>query len=171
MRGEGRRSRAATPGSVALAWAASLGLGACARDADAPPTVAYGQAVCATCNMIVSEPRFASAVVAPTRRPDPLIFDDFGCLLDHPSTGSAAGSRIWVHDHETEAWLAAETAWYLRSPDVRTPMGSGVLAFRERATAERERSDRGGTVLGWKELCEANQRNPLVAPPPGSDAK
>ena len=51
--------------SVAIAIAVA-GAGCADRSADGPPVVHYGQDVCAACNMIVSEERFAAALVVKT---------------------------------------------------------------------------------------------------------
>jgi copper chaperone NosL len=145
---------------------------ACARGpSDGPPTVHFGQDVCETCTMIVSEQRFASAVVAGDGRRDALVFDDVGCLFaweeSHPETPVRAR---WVHDHDGPDWVRAESAWYLRSPEVRSPMGSGVAAFAGEAAARVLGRERGGDVLGWESLRRRAAEEKLVAPP-GSAAR
>lgn len=42
----------------------------------------------------------------------------------------------YVHDFETESWLDAETATFVRATDLRTPMASHLAAFADRARAE-----------------------------------
>lgn len=112
---------------------------------DAPPDVRYAVDPCDRCQMIISEERFAAAYVTPageTRR-----FDDLGCLTAFLRERPEAAAEVWVHDHETRAWLRGREATFVRAPSVITPMGTGLVAAadRSRAVALAERS--AGEVL------------------------
>jgi len=152
--------------AVLLAGAAAFP-GACSRGgSDAPPEIHFGQDVCAACTMIVSEQRFAAAIVPDDGRGDPLAFDDIGCLLAwerrHPDAPVLAR---WVHDHEGPDWLRAESAWYVRSPELRSPMGSGVVAVADDVAARGLSEERDGSAMDWSALrTEATERG-LVRPP------
>lgn len=167
MSGAGRRRAIALLASGSCATA-----GACARGpSDGPPVVHFGEDACAACTMIVSEQRFAAAIVPDDGRGDPLPFDDIGCLFAWEARNPDAPVRArWVHDHGGSEWVHAETAWYVRSPELRSPMGSGVAARAEEAGARELRDERGGDVLDWDALREAAARSPLVVPP-GSAAQ
>jgi len=54
----------------------------------------------------------------------------------------------------------------VRSPDIRSPMGSGVASFatREQAETVAERDD--GELLDWTGLQERGRGTGLLAPPP-----
>lgn len=91
------------------------------------PIIQYGQENCARCRMVISDLQYASA----WRESDgsETHFDDIGCmvLLDgerHP----IGGTQYWVHDFESGEWFDALSASYVVSPDVRSPMGYGVIA-------------------------------------------
>ncbi len=132
--------------------------GACARRAEPePPNIRYGRDTCAECGMVISEDRFAAAAVADA---DPLLFDDIGCLLLYRQKHRPAWAAIWVHDYETRSWLGAESAWFLLSPQVRSPMGWGLAAFGDRTRAQARQADFGGEVLTWSELTS----RPLTPP-------
>lgn len=120
---------------------------------DAPPEVRYGESVCAECNMILSDERFATAtVIEGARGPEPRLFDDFNCQANHERTLTEPVLARWVHDYETNAWLAAESAFYLKSPGLNTPMASGIAAFTMKDGAERVREEVGGEVSAFAEL-------------------
>jgi copper chaperone NosL len=58
-------------------------------------------------------------------------FDDIGCMLRYRD---AAGTTlkplaIFVTDFETREWLPAEKAFFVRPANVKTPMGSGIVAY------------------------------------------
>jgi copper chaperone NosL len=50
--------------------------------------------------------------------------------------------RAWfVHDYTTETWIRGETAFYVMSSEIHSPMGYGVIAFESNAAAERFASE------------------------------
>ncbi|MCW5777376.1 MAG: nitrous oxide reductase accessory protein NosL [Phycisphaeraceae bacterium] len=122
-----------------LLASAALGLGACGNQtADGPPAVRLGHDVCAECNMIISDGRWATATIVPgPRGPEPRLFDDFNCQVnfenEHADTEIVAR---WSRDHATGAWLRTENAQFVFSRDLRTPMGSNAAAFGSRSDAD-----------------------------------
>jgi copper chaperone NosL len=149
------------PGHLRLvAWLASLLLlasaSACgpAGDALAPPEIRYGEDVCAECGMIISEPRFAAGLVAEVDgQTQTAAFDDIGDMLmfaaGHPSW---VIRRWYVHDYHSGDWLPAESATFVQSTDIRTPMGHGLAAFADPAQAEELAKTTGGTTVSFDEL-------------------
>ena len=119
-----------------------------AAAADGPPEINYGRDVCLECGMIISEARFAASY----RTTDGVerVFDDIGELLKHGhKTGEVAAAEAWVHDYETEEWVAAEQAYYIVTRSVVTPMAFGIISFDDRARAEAFARDIDADVVGW----------------------
>lgn len=132
----------------------ALLLSACAAPADTepqPPEIVYGQDVCEQCGMIIDDTHFAAALLivdGPTHK-----FDDIAEMvifnMDHPDQQV----RAWfVHDYTTEAWLRGETAFYVMSADLATPMGGGVAAFETQADAEAFAQQHNVTALSFDEM-------------------
>jgi copper chaperone NosL len=96
------------------------------------PVIRYGQENCARCRMTISDARFAAAWRSPDGKEKR--FDDIGCMVllqsEAPPPG---GTRFWVHDFATEAWIDGEAAVYIVSATIPSPMAYGVAAS---ATAE-----------------------------------
>jgi len=132
-----------------------IAVGGCARsDPLAPPTVYYGQDVCAECGMIVSDERFAAAAIVPTDRGYvSLVFDDVGCLLRHDAASPGA-VRLFVRDFRADRWLTAATARFVHSRELRTPMASGVAAAASPEEASGLLADLPGEVLDFAGLRE-----------------
>lgn len=130
-------------------------LGGCERpETDGPPTVYLGDSVCAQCNMIISDERWAtSTVVAAPRGPDPRLFDDFNCQVayeaEHPELDIL---ERWSHSHATRQWIRTEEASFLVSPKLRTPMGSKAAAFAAAPEAETARRELDGDVMDFEAL-------------------
>lgn len=138
------RRRLLRPAAAALAvatlLAASLLMPGCDRpDPAAPPEITYGVSICADCDMIINDERFASAVIIQDARggPVPLLFDDIGDQIRYERARPELTILArWVHDYNTRQWLRAESAHYIRSPDLHTPMASGIAAFATEPDAE-----------------------------------
>ena len=150
--------RAMTTCTVLLASIQASMFAGCARDELAgPPTLRPGRDECAECGMLISEERCSSAMlVRIDGQRQYLLFDDIGCMLD-VEDGDEPGREIidrFVHDHGTQKWTQADSAWYVAADSDRlmTPMGSGLVAFASRASAEDAAREYDGTVKTWKDL-------------------
>jgi copper chaperone NosL len=159
---ERRRARGAAPGTTlpaALLVAAVMGMTACGSG---PRDIRYGEDTCAHCRMSVSDPRYGTELVTVTGRQ--LVFDAIECLAAHLEDPEAANEArtLWVTDFTAPGTLIpAETAFYLRSPALPSPMGMNLTAF---GTAE-ARADalvtHGGEALDWPAvLAAARARGP-----------
>ncbi|MBK8005601.1 MAG: nitrous oxide reductase accessory protein NosL [Gemmatimonadetes bacterium] len=128
----------------------TLALAACA--AGGPRPIGYGAEPCEHCHMTISDPRFAAE--ARTEGGRLLVFDDVGCLAAWLQ--GAPGARGWVVSYVDQAsWLPADSAVYLRTDTLRTPMASGLVALRPGAEADSVRAALGGTLLTWGEVLSA----------------
>jgi copper chaperone NosL len=121
-----------------------------------PPDIVYGRDRCEQCGMIIGDRRFAAA----TRREASVHrFDDIGCLLRH--SGDVLRSdraKGFVHDMDTEAWIDAPRAQYVRSPAIRTPMNYGIAAYADDAVARRAYP--AAPVLAFHDLLAALAEEP-----------
>ena len=133
-------------------------LNGCNGEADAaqPPQIGYGRDTCARCGMIISDERYAAALVAPDGRVR--LFDDAGEMLMSAAEDAPEGQRAWAHDRQGKQWIDATTAIYARGEPETTPMGTGYVAFAKREDAEAFAAQPGGLgqVWTWEEVI-ANQ--------------
>ena len=107
-------------------------LRACARS-DGPPEIVVDRTPCSHCGMLISEPLYAAAYQAPGA--DARVFDDIGCLRDAARREGRGALRIWFHDAADGRWIDGVEAVFVASPSIRTPMGGGMLAYRDPAAA------------------------------------
>lgn len=104
-----------------------------------PPEIRYGEDLCARCNMIVSEERFAVSSRVDTAEESGigLVFDDVVCLFAHERSHPEQTVRIrFVRDEPSRRWIDAGRAAYVRSDAIRSPMSGGVLAAEDDAQVE-----------------------------------
>jgi copper chaperone NosL len=116
-----------------------LTLTACAGRVSAepsPPTIHYGEDVCEFCGMIITEERYAAGYL--TKDGADHIFDDIGNMFRAHVQNQAEVTAFFVHDYEEQTWIRAETAYYVLSRELPTPMASGLVAFRSEARNPQE---------------------------------
>jgi copper chaperone NosL len=93
----------------------------------APVSIEEGD-MCSFCRMAISEKRFAAEIIMTDE--SVLKFDDIGCMLRYQKAkGSVETAAVYVADSETKQWLMASDAYFVQSTTVKTPMGSGIVAF------------------------------------------
>ncbi len=149
---------------VAVSGLAALALlPGCSRgELSGPPELRVGRDECGECGMIISEDRCSSAILVERGgRREHVLFDDIGCMLDYERgrAGEFAAVDAFVHDHPTRAWVRAADAHFLFADRdlLPTPMGSGIVAYAERAAAEARRGEVGGEILDYQRLGEARR--------------
>lgn len=120
-----------------------------------PPEIRYGEDVCADCNMIISDPKFASGYayeISPGRF-ESVIFDDIGDMLKHADEHTDQKVVAWyVHDFSSQEWLDATKASYVHSATLQTPMAFGVAAHATADAANKQAQEMSGEVMDWNGL-------------------
>lgn len=110
---------------------------------------------CAFCGMPIRDPRFACEVIY--RDGSVVKTDEVGEMFEN-LPGMASNPEIaavFVHDYYTGEWIDGREAYYVRGGEVFTPMGYGVVAFKNRNDAERFLNERDGKeILSFTEMAE-----------------
>jgi copper chaperone NosL len=137
---------------IDAAWLIVLGTfcGCHGVDTSRPPSVRFGEEACASCRMIISDERFAAALVTATG--DALKFDDIGCLIQHESNQIRPDVAYWVRDYYGQAWLSALDATFIHSTSVLSPMGHGLAALPSGQRAEELATSAHARVMRFSEL-------------------
>jgi copper chaperone NosL len=129
-----------------------LTLVGCKENLDEPPKIRWGEEVCAHCNMIISDKRFAAAITL--KSGEVRKYDDLGCLLKEHSKYSGEIHRVWVHRYDGEGWLDERQACFVQSPFIQSPMGSGIAAVGASHACEKLASETKGKVLSFDQLLK-----------------
>jgi copper chaperone NosL len=134
----------------------SVALAACAPGdgAPQPPEISYGQDLCEACGMLIDQPQLAAATIDTSGAAHK--FDDIGDMIQYHTEHPTVQAKAWfVHDYDTEAWLRAESAYYVFSADLHTPMGHGLVAFESETAALAFAEQRQAQVLSFDEARAA----------------
>ena len=118
-------------------------------------------AVCSVCNMKISETGKKFSVVLPNvSGMGPASFCDIGCALISRNSECATrqmtfDSNAIVYDLATGEAVPAEKAFFAYKSSFRTPMGYGIVAFKDKAEAEKFAAEHGKVkVVRWFELVD-----------------
>lgn len=117
---------------------------ACGSESGGPPEIVVDRTACSHCTMLISEPRYAAAYQ--TAGAEPKVFDDIACLLEAARKETATGFRYWFHDGNDGTWIDGD-AVFVASPEFRTPMGGGIIAYRDLAAAEHAADQYRGRIM------------------------
>jgi hypothetical protein len=117
---------------------------ACGAKPAGPPVIEIDRTACSHCGMLISELAYAAAYRADGA--EARVFDDIGCLRT-AARGEAGPLTFWFHDADDREWIDGTAATFVGSPEIPSPMGGGLLAYRDRTAAERTAGARHGRVI------------------------
>jgi copper chaperone NosL len=123
----------------------------CQSATDAVPKVRLGEDPCANCGMLINDARYACVIQ--DEEGEYHKYDDFNCMFLHAASGRIQPKRYFVADYDQpEQWLDGTQAFYARTEELQTPMGSRTAAVRSRERAEELLQQHGGgKVLTFEE--------------------
>jgi copper chaperone NosL len=129
-----------------------------------PAPIAWGRDTCAYCRMHLSQPGFAGEMR--DRHGVLHKYDDVGCLVAAIVRARAEVPDAWVEDHAGGGFVPLLTAHLVRATSVETPMGHGLVAFRDAEAAAAFAAAHAGRVVALEEVLH----NPewLATEPGGS---
>ena len=96
--------------------------------------------------MIISERDFAAQYQISGK--NTLKFDDLGCMFHYMNDEHHTDiSSIFVIDYDSKQWIDGRSAFYVWTETIKTPMGYGVLAFKESQEAKKFADKENGKYL------------------------
>jgi copper chaperone NosL len=119
-----------------------------------PQPIQLGSDQCAYCRMMITEQEFGSQILNNQGRA--FKFDSVECMAAYDVTEENENHHSkWVPDFlEREQWLNAETAVYLHSETLRSPMGLFLTAYATLEAAEQMKEEYGGEIISYDEVKE-----------------
>ena len=119
-----------------------------------PQDIRIGQQECDHCRMMISQEQFAAQLI--TQQGRQYAFDAIECMAAYVD-GSAGREleihSLWVPDFQGPGnWISAESAWYLQSDGLRSPMALNFSAYTDESSARRQQAEFGGQVIRWMKV-------------------
>lgn len=120
-----------------------------------PKEIEYGHDHCHFCDMTVVDKSHAAEIV--TKKGKPYVYDAIECMVNEMNRDQNEGEMayILVADYANPGTLIdAQTATYLISENIKSPMGANLSAFASKETAEKFQKENGGELYTWEQLKE-----------------
>ena len=116
--------------------------------------IKYGTDQCENCKMTLTDKKYGALIF--TNKGKSFKFDAAECMLDYVKENKISESEIDKYfvinlTEPGELINAAETI-FLISPELRSPMGENISAFKNKADAEKYQTEFGGEIFSWDEL-------------------
>ncbi|HWQ82756.1 MAG TPA: nitrous oxide reductase accessory protein NosL [Ignavibacteria bacterium] len=129
----------------------SIFLFASCGNAGSPDPINFGSDLCAHCNMKIMDTRFGAEIL--TSKGKAYKFDAVECMLDYMKSDNSGNAAYWVIDYNNpETLINAESAYYLVSMKIKSPMGEFLSCYKNSGAANESKSSNGGEVFDWKGL-------------------
>ena len=130
-----------------------IGLCSCQSTTELKPTDITSNDTCTFCKMAIEQVQYAAEFITKdgfTRK-----FDDIGCMVKHADKIRKTNiSAFYVMDYANKQWVKGEEAQFAQSEKIQTPMNSGLIAFKDKNTANSVASEYGGKVVGLNDLIK-----------------
>jgi nitrous oxide reductase accessory protein NosL len=147
------RSSYSVPRFALLLLLAALITMGCEHGEAGPPELLQDKTACARCKMLIGETEYAAAYSS-QGAPNARVFDDIGCMLQDIADAAAKPSQIWVRDFANDQWLDARQAYYVQSPELKTPMAYHFVALIDEDAANAAAAEYNGKMIGGYEALD-----------------
>ncbi len=121
-----------------------------------PQPIVYGEDACHYCNMTIMERGFACELV--TTKGKVFKFDAIECLAAFEKSGAMSDDDIhsqWVANYNNSGTLLhLDSATFIYSDQIRSPMAGGLCAVDKHDVAIRVRDSYKGRIVSWDEACD-----------------
>jgi copper chaperone NosL len=110
--------------------------------------------MCAFCRMSISEKRYAAELI--DNDGQAFKFDDIGCMANFmkQKRSNVPIRATFVMDFDRREWLPAESASFVQSPEFKTPMNGGIVAFKEQSSAAAAAAKYHGALVRFAEFTK-----------------
>src|SRR5690625_1173953 len=110
--------------------------------------------ICEVCGMAIANDQYATQIILKNERS--LKYDDLGDMfIRMEENGEDDVAAKFVRDFNTEEWINLEDATFVYDEEISTPMGFGVISFKNNQDAEQYIEENGfGELLTVDDLYE-----------------
>ncbi len=115
--------------------------------------IEYGSDACSFCKMTIVDKQHAAQLV--TAKGKAFKYDSIECMMHDLKNHDTKEALLVVADFaDPGSLIDAARASYLVSENIPSPMGANLSAFHQKTDAVKTQSEKGGTILTWKQLSE-----------------
>jgi copper chaperone NosL len=123
-----------------------------------PQKITIGKDACSFCKMSIMDNRYGAEIL--TKKGKVYKFDDLHCLLGFMKATTVSSSDIkdiyLVDFEEPHDFIVLNNAYFLRSDQLHTPMGSNTANFKDKGKLKSAATRFNGEEITWKALQKEN---------------
>ncbi|MCX6350459.1 MAG: nitrous oxide reductase accessory protein NosL [Bacteroidetes bacterium] len=135
---------------ASIFFLASFSLTSCSTK---PEAIQYGEEACSFCKMGISDVKFGAEII--TTKGKIYKFDALECMLNYTKLSGDEVKAKYVIDASAQGKLIeAKNAFYMYSQEMKSPMGTNISAFENKAKLIEAIAKYGGKELSWQDLPE-----------------
>jgi len=118
----------------------------------------YGTDACDFCKMSIVDQIHGAEIV--TSKGKVYKFDAIECMINYSDEMSKEQPQLFLtnHYHTPKELINAETASFLISENLPSPMGEFITAFENESLAQEAQKEHDGKVYTWKALVEQQSK-------------
>lgn len=119
-----------------------------------PKPIIYGSDACDFCKMNIVDQIHGAEIV--TDKGKVYKFDAIECMIDFKNEMSKEQPQLFLtnHYHTPKELIFADSATFLISHNLPSPMGEFITAFKSKSAAEEAQKELDGKIYSWDELLE-----------------
>jgi copper chaperone NosL len=135
-----------------------LMLNACQKKG--PQPINFGQDACDYCRMNIVQPQYGAELI--TTKGKVYKFDAVECMINYKTENQEMEFRdhYVINFAEAQKLIQAQSAFYLHSRNLPSPMGMFLTATGQKQKAEELKRQHGGKIYSWQELNDNFKRLP-----------
>jgi copper chaperone NosL len=121
-----------------------------------PEPIAFNKDACDFCKMSISEASFAAQLI--TSKGRVYKFDDINCMRNYAkSNPEVVVKNYYVAATGSNNTLVDATgAWFVKSDEIKSPMGGNTLAFQQQEQANNYARQSKGSLMAWDDVKPAS---------------
>jgi len=125
---------------------------ACQTD---PEPIDFGKDACDHCKMVIMDPKFGAEII--TEKGRIYKFDDVNCKRNYINENAVQEENLKynmvIDFSEPQTLINADRAYYVKSEEIKSPMGSQIAAFNsEDAARQMMKRWNGGEMLNYFQM-------------------
>ncbi|KEO75813.1 nitrous oxide reductase accessory protein NosL [Anditalea andensis] len=120
-----------------------------------PEPIDFGKDACDHCKMVIMDPKFGAEIITDKGRI--YKFDDVNCKINYIDENDIAEEnlkyKLVIDFSEPKTLINADRAYYVKSDEIKSPMGSHIAAFNsEDAAQQMMKRWKGGEMLNYFQM-------------------
>lgn len=121
-----------------------------------PEPIKLNQDKCSYCSMAISDSKFGAEII--TQKGRIYKFDDIQCMFGFQKEKETEVAAFFVHDYSMHNQLIDATkSYFIKSEELRSPMGGNVAAFENQDTAQKYSEKYNASTQNWIEMLNSQK--------------